>query len=185
MKQLLSSKKVHYFNANDNFAAHQFGVAFRTLLEENHIDGQPLIFLCIGSDRATGDCLGPLLGEKLSTLSLSHFKVYGTLKQPVHAKNLSETIATIYREHENPFIVAIDSSLGRASHVGYVTLGKGALKPGAGVEKELPSVGDLFITGIVNFSGIFDQMLLQTTRLYLVMSLADNIYTGIRRGIFI
>lgn len=186
MKQLLSpSKKVLYFNAKDDFAAHQFGSAFRELLEENHKAGQPIIFLCIGSDRATGDCLGPILGDKLSKLSLSHFKVYGTLKEPVHAKNLAETIDTIYKEHDNPFIIAIDSSLGRASHVGYVTLGKGALKPGAGVEKELPSVGDLFITGIVNFSGIFDQMLLQTTRLHLVMSLANNIYSGIRRGIFI
>lgn len=180
-----SSKKVLYFNAKEKFAVHQFGISFRELLEENHKDGQQLIFLCIGSDRATGDCLGPILGDKLSQHSLTNYKVYGTLEQPVHAKNLTDTIETIYKEHSDPFIVAIDSSLGRASHIGYVTLGKGSLKPGAGVEKELPSVGDLFITGIVNFSGIFDQMLLQTTRLHVVMSLANNIYSGIRRGIFI
>ena len=29
---------------------------------------RPLIFLCIGSDRATGDSLGPLVGHQLLTL---------------------------------------------------------------------------------------------------------------------
>ena len=59
-------------------------------------------------------------------------------------------------------------------------MGEGPLKPGAGVDKDLPYVGDLFVTGIVNLSGLFDQMLLQTTRLGIVMSLVDNIYHGIR-----
>ena len=54
-----------------------------------------------------------------------------------------------------------------------------ALKPGAGVDKELPCVGDYYITGIVNICGILDQMLLQTTRLHTVMSLSDQIYDGI------
>lgn len=184
MKQLLGKQsKVFYFNSKEQYTAHQFGLQFGKLLDENFKDGQRLVFLCIGSDRATGDCLGPILGQKLSKLSVQEYIVYGTLEHPVHAKNLEDTIKQIYEEQENPFIVAIDSSLGRASHVGYVTLGKGSLKPGAGVEKELPSVGDLFITGIVNFSGLFDQMLLQTTRLHVVMSLANNIYSGIRRGI--
>lgn len=175
-------KKVFYFNSKEEYVAHKFGTTFGKLLEENFKEGQTLVFLCIGSDRATGDCLGPILGQKLAKLSYQDYIVYGTLEQPVHAKNLVETMKQIYTELENPFIVAVDSSLGRASHVGYVTLGKGSLKPGAGVEKELPSVGDLFITGIVNFSGLFDQMLLQTTRLHVVMSLANNIYSGIRRG---
>lgn len=186
LKQLIHSpKKVLYFNAKEDFSAKQFGEAFRKLLEENLESNQTLVFLCIGSDRATGDCLGPILGDRLSKLSLNRYQVYGTLENPVHAKNLSDTIEYIYKKYSNPFIVAVDSSLGQASHVGYVTLGKGTLKPGAGVDKELPAVGDLFITGIVNFSGMFDQMLLQTTRLHLVMSLANNIYYGIQKGILI
>ena len=51
-----------------------------------------LVFLCIGSDRVTGDCLGPYIGHQL----LEHLNtdthgvyVYGTLKSPVHALNLS------------------------------------------------------------------------------------------------
>ena len=63
--------------------------------------------------------------------------------------------------------------------MGYFTLGEGALKPGAGVGKELPQVGNLYVTGIVNLSGFLENSLLQTTRLHTVMNLADKISTGI------
>ena len=65
------------------------------------------------------------------------------------------------------------------SHVGYVTLGRGALKPGLGVCKELHAVGDLFITGIVAGCSHYDPMMLQSIRLALVMQLADCISAGI------
>lgn len=150
---------------------------------ERLCQGQTLVFLCIGSDRATGDSLGPIIGHKLSRQDKTHYVVYGTLEEPVHAKNLEATVESIYRRHRNPFIVAIDASLGCSAHIGYYTLGVGALKPGAGVGKELLSVGDLFITGIVNLSGLLDHMLLQTTRLHTVMALADRICLGIWYGI--
>lgn len=135
--------------------------------------------MCIGSDRATGDCLGPLVGEKLSQGG-SSVSVYGTLASPVHAKNLPSTIKKIRRYHNDPLIIAVDASLGTSRHVGYVTLGKGALKPGTGVEKKLPQIGDICITGIVNVSGMINQMLLQTTRLHLVFKLSDFIYAGLK-----
>ena len=40
------------------------------------------IILAIGSDRATGDCLGPLVGHLLVG---SGVKVYGDLKSPINA----------------------------------------------------------------------------------------------------
>ena len=43
----------------------------------------------------------------------------------------------------------------------------------------LPDIGNLCITGIVNLSGFWEHSLLQTTRLYTVMSLADHICNGI------
>ena len=62
---------------------------------------------------------------------------------------------------------------------GYVTIGNGALYPGAGVQKDLPPVGDIHITGIVNTAGIMEQLTLQTTRLSTVVALADVIACGI------
>lgn len=174
---------VYYYNAEDYASSAQFGQAFYSLLRERVTPNQTLIFLCIGSDRATGDSLGPLIGYKLEQHSNQNYLVYGTLESPVHAKNLATVVEEIHSRHKNPYIIAIDASLGKQAHIGYYTLGVGSLKPGAGVGKDLISVGDVFITGIVNLSGLLDRMLLQTTRLHTVMSLADRIYLGIRYGL--
>ena len=53
------------------------------------------------------------------------------------------------------------------------------MRPGAGVDKDLAEIGDIFITGIVNVSGSMEQLLLQTTRLSVVMQMADFISSGI------
>lgn len=172
-------KKTYYFNSNEHHSAYELGKLLMTLVRNQSFANRTIVFLCIGSDRATGDCLGPIIGYKLEKQPYFHYKVYGTLEEPVHAKNLQETIATIYKTYKDAFIIAIDASLGQSNHVGYITVGEGPLKPGAGVDKDLPFVGDVFITGIVNFSGMLDHMLLQTTRLNVVMSLADYICLGI------
>jgi putative sporulation protein YyaC len=65
-------------------------------------------------------------------------------------------------------------------HVGYVTIGEGAIKPGSGVNKDLSPVGDMHITGIVNFGGFMDFLVLQNTRLNIVMKMADLIAMGIK-----
>lgn len=177
-------KNVLYFNTGSRYSSLEFGEALYRCLQNGLAEGRPLIFLCIGSDRATGDCLGPLLGYRLrSSCYGTFYTVYGTLQEPVHARNLQETIDKIYQLHIRPLVVAIDASLGKTSHIGYYTLGEGPLRPGAGVDKELPWVGDYNITGIVNMSGLLDQMLLQTTRLNTVMSLSEEIYDGIRHFI--
>lgn len=173
--------QVHYYNSKEPYSIYNFCKTLTQLITSNNKSSdREVVFLCIGSDRATGDCLGPIIGYKLSQLHLSNLNIYGTLSQPVHAKNLSETLQTIKEKHPTAFIVAIDASLGSNHHVGYITLGEGAIQPGVGVNKQLPSVGDIFITGIVNISGSLSHALLQTTRLDLVMQLADYICLGIR-----
>lgn len=174
---------IHYYNAEDYASSAKFGQTLSALLREQLAPSHTLIFLCIGSDRATGDSLGPIIGYKLEQYNHHDYVVYGTLESPVHAKNLAAMVEEIHCRHTNPYIIAIDASLGNQAHVGYYTLGIGSLKPGAGVGKELLAVGDAFITGIVNLSGLLDRMLLQTTRLHTVMSLADRICLGIRYGL--
>lgn len=176
--------RVAYFNSYEKNSAYELGKSLSDMIKEHVLSNKTIIFLCIGSDRATGDCLGPIIGYKLSKYKYyRNYYVYGTLEEPVHAKNLKGTIEMIYQTHEDAFIIAIDASLGKSNHIGYITLGEGPLKPGAGVDKDLPEVGDIFITGIVNFSGLFDNMLLQTTRLNVVMSMADQICLGINYSI--
>ena len=83
----------------------------------------------------------------------------------------------------NPFIIAVDACLGRMENVGSIQLGNGSLQPGAGVNKELPPVGQVHITGIVNVGGFMEYMVLQNTRLNLVMRLADVIVSGLSKTI--
>lgn len=181
MKQCLEHKqKLHYFNCEERASIYKFCTELYYIVSKKLSKKDSLVLLCIGSDRATGDCLGPIVGYKLEKLNNKHITIYGTLAQPVHAKNLEETLTTIKRRHKHPFIIAIDASLGKEKHIGFVTLGEGSLNPGIGVDKDLPPVGDVFITGIVNLSGYLNHMLLQTTRLDIVMQLADYICIGLR-----
>lgn len=138
---------------------------------------QDILILCIGTDRSTGDSLGPLTGSKLQEHN-PPFQVVGCLEHPVHAANLAETLARI---QANPpyWTVAIDASLGNMDGVGLVNIGAGALQPGAGVNKRLPQVGDVYITGIVNVGGFMEYFVLQNTRLSLVSKMADVICTGL------
>src|SRR5699024_292125 len=91
------------------------------------------------------------------------------------AKNLELTIKKIYEDYDNPFIIAIDSSLGCRSRVGFLTIQNQPLKPGSGVNKTLPEVGNISLTGVVNIAGMMEFIVLQNTRLSLVMNMADII----------
>lgn len=142
---------------------------------------EPIILVCIGSDRSTGDSLGPLVGSKLIERRMENFHLYGTLENPVHALNLEETLLHITKRHTNPFIIAIDACLGKAQHVGSISVGKGPCKPGAAMNKNLPSVGNLHIHGIVNIHGFMEFFVLQNTRLHLVMKMAHVIATSIQK----
>lgn len=150
----------------------------------NYINLDDIVVLCVGTDRSTGDCLGPLVGEKLNKNYLfKNSQVFGTLREPVHAKNLDETINNIYKNFRNPFIIAIDASLGRNENIGKINVINGPLFPGAGVNKKLQPVGDLSITGIVNISGFMEYVVLQNTRLSTVMQIADVISLGLYIGL--
>lgn len=176
---------IQYFKPGEPRALFDFTASLQELLEKNDYIDREIVLVCIGSDRATGDCLGPITGHKLSRFCGKRyeksFHIYGTLEHPIHAKNLEATIQSIQLYYPNALVIAIDASLGIVEHVGYITLGEGSLCPGVGVDKTLPAVGDIFITGIVNLSGFGSQMLLQTTHLNLVMQLADFISMGISR----
>lgn len=146
---------------------------------------QPIVIVCIGTDRSTGDSLGPLVGTLLhekNETGTGRFHVYGTLDQPIHAMNLKERLEEIKKKHINPFIIGIDACLGKLKSVGIVQIGQGPVKPGAGVNKDLPSIGHAHITGIVNVSGFMEFMVLQNTRLNLVLKMAKTIAEGIHEA---
>ena len=78
------------------------------LIDILHYTSKEIIFLCVGSDRSTGDSLGPLVGTLLKEKNIP-FPVYGTLQAPVHALNLKKVIEDIHNTFEDPFIIGIDA----------------------------------------------------------------------------
>jgi putative sporulation protein YyaC len=176
-----TSHERQYISVDSPSALKTFSDALYGLIYKGILEGyKPLVFVCIGTDRATGDSLGPLVGYKIGGLKRENVFIYGNLNEPVHAKNLDKVIKKIYEKYKNPLIVAIDACLGKMENIGYITVGKGPIKPGSGVNKDLNPVGDIHITGIVNFGGFLDFLILQNTRLSLVMKMADLVAMGIR-----
>lgn len=178
---LKTVSRQQYINIYSISAFKNFTDELLLLIQKGIKDGyKSVVFVCIGTDRSTGDSLGPLIGYKIGNLKYKNVYVHGNLDNPVHAKNLDEVMKNIALKHSKPFVVAIDACLGKMDHVGFITIGEGSIKPGSGVNKELIPVGDMYVTGIVNFGGFMDFLVLQNTRLSIVMRMADLVSTGIR-----
>mgnify|MGYP000462606368 FL=1 len=168
-------------NIESKFALKDFSDTLFMIIRKNIEKGyKSIVFVCRGTDRSTGDSLGPLVGYKIGKLRTKNIYVHGNLDSPVHAKNLDHTVKMIYEKYNKPFIIAVDACLGKMEHVGFINIGEGSIKPGSGVNKNLNPVGDMYITGIVNFGGFMDFLVLQNTRLSLVMRMADIISMGIK-----
>jgi putative sporulation protein YyaC len=162
---------VHDQNASQVLGLHLFEI-FQAL---NPLGHRKKVLLAIGTDRSTGDSLGPLVGTRINELAPGLLPVFGTLDEPVHALNLKDKITEIRHTFFYPIIIAVDASLGKMQNIGTITLGMGPIQPGTGVHKELPQIGDVYITGVVNIGGYLEYLVLQNTRLGLVMQMANCI----------
>ena len=72
-------KKISYYHPDSPYALMKFQNDLLHYLKIKHKKNQPLVIVCIGTDRATGDCLGPLVGQAL--LPSPQYSVFGTLKE--------------------------------------------------------------------------------------------------------
>ncbi|WP_337019434.1 spore protease YyaC [Oceanobacillus massiliensis] len=167
-------------NSSDNFRMSHMDSEIALRMSDKIMSWFPnhpreYVILCIGTDRSTGDALGPLTGSFLQEEKTKHMHIYGTLHHPVHAVNLHEAIEKINTTYRNPFIIAIDACLGRNASIGHIITENGPLKPGSALNKALPSIGDVNITGVVNISGFMEHSILQNTRLSIVVDMAKQI----------
>ena len=156
---------------------------YKQINQLNYHSPKKLLILCIGTDRSTGDSLGPLTGTFLKKEKYLPAKVIGSLNKPVHASNLDDIICDIHKNFTKPFIIAVDAGLGKQNSIGYIDVKKGALKPGTGVNKNLSEIGDMHITGLVNVGGYMEYLVLQSTRLSLVMNMAKTISKALKNTI--
>lgn len=148
------------------------------LIYTHHPNKRDIVLLCIGSDRSTGDSFGPLVGTFVQEQGGAGYQILGTLTQPIHAKNIEQTIQTIRQNNPDILVISIDAGLGTTSQVGSLFIGLGALQPGKAVDKRITSIGDLHIIGVVNRAGQ-KQVTLQSSRLSLVYHLAKLVSNGL------
>ncbi len=167
-----------YINSYDKNAALMVKNTLKPIIYEKMNTHTHIVVLCIGTDRVTGDSLGPFVGDRLT--EKGGVWVFGTIHKPVHAKNLQNALKFI-SSRGKPLVIAVDAALG--SHIGHITIADEGLKPGTALAKELPSAGHIGITGIVNSDGIGGIKILQSTRLSRVMDMSEVIAEGIRGAV--
>ena len=140
----------------------------------------PPVVVCIGSDLAIGDALGPVCGSmlKYKTQGLNVF-LYGTLAAPVTAKEIKHLRGFLKETHKDSQVIAIDAAVGNEGDIGLVKLNDIPLHPGAGANKRLGALGDISVMGVVAEKSISNYALLNTTRLNLVYTMAEIISDGI------
>lgn len=147
---------------------------FQQLFDGN-FEKMPVI-VCIGSDLAVGDSLGPIVGSmlKYKTQGL-HVYVYGTLALPVTAKEIKYMRSFLKETHAGEQIIAVDAAVGAEGDIGLMRVSPSPLFPGAGAKKKLGCIGDISILGIVAEKSVANFSLLNSTRLNLVYGMAEQI----------
>lgn len=115
------------------------------IIEKESRQYEGILVLCIGSDRSTGDSLGPLTGTFLKE-TYERIEVVGTLDEPVHAMNLADVVSNI--STENKLIIVVDAAMGEVK--GKIGIKQGSIAPGQGIGRQFDAIGDVSIAGIVN-----------------------------------
>lgn len=167
-----------YFNAREKYIQWKLNNALLDMVRNTDKRYETISVVCIGTDRSTGDSFGPLTGHMLSRLSLIDFNLYGTLEKPVHALSLPDVMKEI--DTENTLVIAVDAGMGDADMVGCIGIGREPVKPGSGLGKTLPSVGDISITGIVAVGGFAPFLMLQNAPLGMVYDMAEKTFFAIQ-----
>jgi putative sporulation protein YyaC len=136
---------------------------------------ESLLFLCIGTDRSSGDAFGPLTGTLLSEAGFT--RVIGTLERPCDADTWNSRMAELEacRRNGNCVVVALDACLGTAFITGMFVISDGPLEAGRSMKRGFVPVGDYSIAAVVNENRANPYSVLQNTPLSRVLSMSRQV----------
>lgn len=137
------------------------------------------VFVCIGTDKVFSDSLGPKVGSLLNNQMNKPFFVYGLCDRNITAENLIYCFDFIKKMHPNCQTVVVDAAVGTAEQIGNIQISDGGIVPGAATNKNLPTVGDVSIVGIVADKGMTDFYTLNSSKERLVNRVANFIAKSI------
>ncbi len=141
---------------------------FEELAAKHHPD--ELVFLCIGTDRSSGDAFGPLVGSRLKAAGFR--QVWGTMDEPCDATNLERVLSELPGGLP---IVAFDACLGKPGSVAKFLLRRAPLIPAASMKGTFAPIGDYSVAAVVNEHGPKPYQALQTASLRLVLQMAEEV----------
>lgn len=135
-------------------------------------------FIFVGTDSNLGDSLGPLSGTMISSTDPS-VMIYGSLDCTLTAKDVPFLSSYLKKAHPFGFDIVIDAALGKTEDVGTIKICDAGIKPGLGVNKDLPMIGDASIIGVVGERQFCGGAMPSITRLSMIYNMAKTISDGI------
>lgn len=139
---------------------------------------QHIYVAAIGSNRISGDSLGPFVGTLLDDIFPDHLTVIGNLQYPLDATTIEKQMTNISLP-KNSFVVAIDSVLGTEETINSIVIQHGKLWPGEGLGNKLPPLGDCSVMGVVVKNDPDLEASLLFSDLHLIYTMATNIAKGV------
>lgn len=177
---MLDYEKIENINLKEKFIK-DFNNAFYKMKIKTNC--QEIAFLCVGTDRITGDCFGPLVGSKLIDMferyNFSNINVYGSLEENLNYNNIEKVMKNI---NEKTGIIVIDSALSKKENIGKIFVSNSKTILGKGLDKTKIEIGDISIKTVVakNYKiSNYNFKALQNISLNAVMSLANIVSEGI------
>lgn len=135
-------------------------------IRDKGLTKEDVVFVCVGTDRSTGDAFGPLMGTVLQQLAFPH--VVGTLAMPCDAYKVEQAVQQL---PSHKLIIAIDACLGNEKTVGSFIIREGPIQPGAATGRRLPPVGHYSIAAVINENGPKAYWKIQNTSLFTVLGM--------------
>lgn len=110
-----------------------------------------IVFLCIGTNKVTGDCFGPYVGTflKKSFNEFQNIKIIGDLNNDITYNEIKNLEKIIENECKNSLIIVIDSALSDKENIGKVFVQNRGLKYAEGLRKQNNRIGNISIKAVV------------------------------------
>lgn len=121
-----------------------------------------LVFICIGTNKIMGDCLGPIVGtylkSKFKDRLYEDIEVYGDIYNPIDYNSIHSILNLLEPKNEKCTRILVDSALGE--NVGDIVINSGGINIGEGILNGKQIVADINIKGIVgkNYKSIKKNM---------------------------
>lgn len=140
---------------------------------------ESIAVLFIGTDSNVGDSLAPLAGSLIEKSGAANAFIYGNLNCPITANDVPYICSYVKNAHPQSKIIVVDAAVGKKEDVGNVKVMQKSIRPGLGVNKILPPIGDVSIIGVVAERSQNKLSLLGYAKVSDVYAMAKNIADGI------